>query len=573
MRLRVSVLAVGVGVVWAALAPRVSTQAPGFPSLKNGDWFHYTADMHGSRYSPLDQINADNFNKLEVAWRFKTDNFGTFPEYKLEGTPLAIRGILYTTAGTRRDVIALDGRTGEIVWVHSMREGKRAAVAPRQLSGRGVSYWTDGKGDERIVYVTTGYRLVELNAKTGAPVASFGKDGIIDLKLGAVKGKGEQIDLETGEIGVHSTPGIVKDTIIVGSAMREGATVGTHNNTKGLVRGYDARTGKLLWTFNTIPRPGEFGNDTWEHESWAVNGNTGVWTQITVDEELGLVYLPVETPTSDYYGGHRPGNNLFGESLVAVDLKTGQRKWHYQLVHHPLWNFDNSSAPLLADINVNGRAIKAVALPHKIGWLYVFDRVTGQPVWPIEERPVEQSTVPGEKTSPTQPFPTKPPAYSRQFLKVPDDVIDFTPALREQALQVLEKYHVGTSPFTPPILGSVKGPVGAVGAGTATNWPGSAYDPELHTVFAQASNLVAARSLVATPPGFSDIRYVEGVGGEQFRVVLGPGDCCAADGGRTQRPENTPPPAAKPQPGNSPAEPPPARTALNVQGLPIVKPP
>ena len=554
--------------IWLTVA--VSTQT-GQPSTANGEWPVYSGDLKGTRYSPLDQINGSNFNKLEIAWRFKTDNLGPFPEYKLEGTPLMVKGVLYTTAGTRRSVIALDGKTGELIWTHSFREGKRAANAPRQLSGRGVGYWTDGKGDDRVLYVTTGYQLIALNAKNGAMISSFGKDGVVDLKAGAVKGVNEQIDLETGEIGVHSTPIVVKDVVIVGSAMREGATVKTHNNTKGLVRAFDVRTGKQLWRFNTIPGPGEFGNNTWEDGSWATNGNTGVWTQITVDEDLGLVYLPVETPTSDYYGGHRPGNNLFAESIVCVDLKTGQRKWHYQLVHHPIWNFDNSSAAILADINVEGRAIKAVAMPHKIGWLYVFDRVTGQPVWPIEERPVQQSDVPGEKTSPTQPFPTKPPAYSRQFLKVPDDVIDFTPALREEALQLLERYKVGTSPFTPPILGTVNGPVGAIGAGTATNWPGSAYDPETHTVFAQASNLVAARSLVAPPAGFSDIRYVEGIGGEQFRVVLGPGDCCAADGSRNQRPENqTPPPA--PNAANEPA---PARTAagLNVQGLPIVKPP
>jgi len=241
-----------------------------------------------------------------------------------------------------------------VIWTHSLREGKRAAVSPRQLSGRGVSYWTDGKGDDRVIYVTTGFQLVELNAKTGAMIPTFGKGGAVDLKVGAVFGKGQQIDLETGEIGIHSTPAVVKDVLIIGSAMREGATVPTHNNTKGLVRAFDVRTGKVLWTFNTIPRPGEFGNDSWEKESWADNGNTGVWTQITADEELGLVYLPVETPSSDFYGGHRPGNNLFAESLVCVDLKTGVRKWHYQFVHHPIWNFDNSSAPLLLDITVNG---------------------------------------------------------------------------------------------------------------------------------------------------------------------------------------------------------------------------
>jgi glucose dehydrogenase len=562
------VLAVFGGLLGGSI--HVSGQASGLPSTKNGDWPHYTADIHGTRYSPLDQINASNFNQLEVAWRFKTDNLGPRPEFKLEGTPLAIKGVLYTTGGTRRSVIALDGKTGEVMWTHSLREGKRAAVSPRQLSGRGVSYWTDGKGDDRVIYITTGFQMVELHAKSGALVASFGKGGILDLKLGVVKGKGEQIDLESGEIGVHSTAAVVKDVVIVGSAMREGATVATHNNTKGLVRAFDVRTGKTLWTFNTIPRPGEFGNDTWENESWAVNGNTGVWTQITVDEDLGLVYLPVETPTSDFYGGHRPGNNLFAESLVCVDLKTGQRKWHYQFVHHPLWNFDNSSAALLLDITVNGKPIKAVASPSKLGWLYVFDRVTGQPVWPIEERPVPQSDVPGEKTAATQPFPTKPPAYARNYLKVPDDLIDFTPELRAQALERLKKYKYEPSPFAPPIVGNAAGPFyGAIVASTATNWPGSAADPETHTVFAQAGNMgVGARSLVAPPKGFSDIGYVSGLAGQEFREVLGPGDCCAADAPQRGQQQAPPPPAAAAASG---ADGPSA--GLTVQGLPIVKPP
>src|SRR5713226_1560724 len=435
LRIVPALAVLAVGLVW--LTPRVSGQAGAMPSTKNGEWPMYTADLKGSKYSPLDQINASNFNKLEVAWRFKTDNLGPRPEYKLEGTPLMIKGVLYATAGTRRSVVALDAKTGELMWAHSLREGNRAAIAPRQLSGRGLAYWTDGKGDDRVVYVTTGYRLVELNAHNGAMIASFGKDGIVDLKVGVVYGTGQQIDLETGEIGIHSTPIVVKDTVIIGSSMKEGQTPVTHNNTKGSVRAFDARTGKLLWTFNTIPRPGEFGNDTWENGSWAINGNTGVWTQITVDEDLGLVYLPVETPTSDYFGGHRPGNNLFADSLVAVDLKTGQRKWHYQLVHHPIWNYDLSSAPILADINVGGKAIKAVALPGKQAFLYVFDRVTGQPVWPIEERPVPQSEVPAENLSPTQPFPTTPPAYACHLRKLPDELIDFTAEMRAQARDLL----------------------------------------------------------------------------------------------------------------------------------------
>src|SRR5579871_3839422 len=457
-------------VVAAAIAAwtvRTSGQARPMPSTKTGDWTYYTADIHGTKYSPLDQIKANNFKDLEVAWRFKTDNLGTRPEYKLEGTPLAIKGVLYTTAGTRRSVVALDGKTGELIWSHSYREGNRAAIAPRQLSGRGVSYWTDGKGDERIVYVTTGYRLIELNAKNGSMVQSFGNGGVVDLKVGAVVGKGQQIDLETGEIGVHSTPLVVKDVVIVGSSFKEGMTVKTHNNTKGLVRAFDVRTGKLLWTFNTIPRPGEFGNDTWENESWATNGNAGVWTQITVDEDAGLVYLPVEDPTSDQYGGHRPGNNLFGDSLVCVDLKTGQRKWHFQVAHHPIWDYDLSSAPILADITVNGKAIKAVALPSKESFLYVFDRITGEPVWPIEERPVAQSDVPGEKTWPTQPFPTKPPAYGRNYIKIPDDLIDFTPEMRADAIDRMKSYRV-EGMFTPPVIGDPKHWLGGINLGNAS---------------------------------------------------------------------------------------------------------
>ena len=551
------------------------------PSMANGDWLHYTADLRGTKYSPLDQINAANFGTLEVAWRFKTDSLGPRPEYKLEGTPLAINGVLYTTGGTRRSVVALDGKTGELMWAHSMREGRRAGISPRQLSGRGLSYWTDGRGDDRILYVTTGYRLVSLNARTGGLINSFGTNGVLDLKQGAVFGAGQQIDLETGEIGLHATPTVVKDVVIIGSSFREGATVGTHNNTKGLVRAFDVRTGKLLWTFNTIPLPGEFGNDTWERDSWAVNGNTGVWTQITVDEDLGLVYLPVETPTSDYYGGHRPGNNLFAESLVCVDLRTGQRKWHFQLVHHPLWNYDMSSAPILADITVNGRAIKAVAVPGKQAFLYVFDRVTGQPVWPIEERAVPQSDVPGEKTSPTQPFPTKPPAYARNALKIPDDLIDFTPELRAQALKNIGRYRVAPWMYNPPVLGSVNGTLGSINMGNAvggTNWPGVAYDPETHTIYANANNVgITSGSLVPPPPNFSDIRYVSGLAGRPFTEVLGPGDCCAADSPRAQAQaaaQRAPAPAA-------PATPPAAAPTVGggggggllVDGLTILKPP
>ncbi len=571
---RLSVPAVSLAIVMGCAIPAAWGQASGQPSTRNGEWPTYTGDLKGTRYSPLDQVNASNFNKLEVAWRFKTDNLGARPEYKLEGTPLMVKGVIYTTGGTRRSVIALDAKTGELIWAHSMREGARGAAAPRQLSGRGLAYWTDGKGDDRVIYISTGYRLVELNARNGVQISSFADGGILDLKVGVVKGTGQQIDLETGEIGVHSTPIVVKDVVIVGSAMKEGMTITTHNNTKGLVRAFDVRTGKKIWQFNTIPKPGEFGGDTWENNSWAENGNTGVWTQITVDEDLGLVYLPVESPSSDYYGGHRPGNNLFGESLVCVDLKTGQRKWHFQFVHHPIWDMDISSAPILADINVNGQAIKAVAVPSKQCWLYVFDRVSGQPVWPIEERPVPQSTVPGEKTSPTQPYPTKPPAYCRNNIRIPDDLIDFTPEMRAQAKDNISRYTVN-GVFNPPLVGDANGLLAAIDLGNAgggTNWPGGGYDPETHIVYSQADESgVTPISLREPPASFSDVRYVLGRQDQPFQL--------AEAAGSGDYPGAPPPKAGVPVPNTAkPVVPKPAAAKLpngdlSVQGLPIIKPP
>src|SRR6266849_3572721 len=375
---------------------------------KDTEWPSHAADVAGTRYRPLDQINASNFSDLEIAWRIKTDNFGDRPEYKLEGTPLMVNGVLYATAGSRRAAIALNPETGELLWIHGEHEGARGGAAPRQLSGRGLAYWSDGK-EERILYVTPGYQLICLDAKTGARVPGFGNKGAVDLKLN----DDQEIspDLTTGEIGMQSAPVVAKDTVIIGAAFREGMTPKSMRNNKGYVRGFDVRTGKRLWIFHTIPKKEEFGSGTWLNGSAEYSGNTGVWTQITVDEQLGLVYLPVESPTNDFYGGHRHGNNLFGETLVCVDLKTGERKWHYQLVHHPLWDMDISSAPILADITVNGKQVKAVAQPSKQGFLYVFDRANGQPVWPFEEQHVEVGTVPGEWYSTTQPIPSKPPAY------------------------------------------------------------------------------------------------------------------------------------------------------------------
>jgi quinoprotein glucose dehydrogenase len=533
-----------VGLIAVSIAAAATGSVHGQAGATGGEWRTYGGDLGHTRYAPLDQITAANFGTLEVAWRFKTDNLGPRPEFNLQSTPLMVGGRLYSTGGTRRAVVSLDAATGELRWVHSEDEGARGAAAPRQLSGRGLAYWTDGK-EERILYVTPGYRLVALDARTGSRVPSFGSDGIVDLKTDLDR----SIDPTAAPVGLHATPIVAGDIVLVGAAFETGANPRSRRNIKGGVRAFDVRTGRRLWMFNTIPQPGEFGNETWREDSWAFTGNTGVWAQISVDLELGMAYLPVELPTHDYYGGARPGDNLFAESLVAVDLKTGVRKWHYQLVHHGIWDMDIPCAPILVDIAVNGRMIKAVAQPTKQAFLYVFDRVTGQPVWPIEERPVPQGDVPGERYSPTQPFPTRPAAYSRQGLAI-DDLIDFTPELRAEAVKAIAPYRIGPI-FTPPVVSRKEGPIAVLqmaSQAAATNWPGGAYDPETRIVYVHAQSAVATLGLVPPPPGVApDVRYHQGTVLSGARVSGGSGSAGAAAGG--------------------------AVTAPTVQGLPLIKPP
>lgn len=487
----------------------IAQSKPAAFTTARGEWPSYTGDTRGSRYSPLDQISAKNFNTLEVAWRFKTDSLGPRPEFKLEGTPLVVKGVLYATAGTNRAIVALDAATGAQRWVHRDMEAERGAASPRPLSGRGLAYWTDGR-EERILYITPGYRLIALDAKTGNPIASFGTSGVVDLKTDI----DQEIlpDLTTGEIGFQGAPVVGRNVVVVGAAFREGTAPKSFKNNKGYIRGYDVRTGKRLWIFHTIPKKGEAGYDTWLNGSAEPTGNTGVWSQVTIDEELGLVYLPVESPTGDYYGGHRPGNNLYGESLVCLDLLTGVKKWHYQIVHHPIWDFDLPAAPILADITVGGRAIKAVAAPTKQGILYVFDRVTGKPVWPIVEQPVEKGDVPGEWYSPTQPMPTKPAAYAKNGTSL-DDLIDFTPDLHQQAVALASRYKLGPI-FTPPVVSKADGPLATLARGPTnggSNWPGGAYDPETHTVYIASSNAAAVLlGLVQPPPERSDMNWIGG---------------------------------------------------------------
>jgi len=534
---------------------------------KKGEWPAYGGDTGNTRYSPLDQINADNFSKLVVAWRFKTDHLGPRPEYQYETTPLMVNGVLYATGGTRRAVVALDAETGEELWVHSEREGARGAAAPRQLSGRGLAYWTDGR-EERILYVTPGYQLVALNAKTGMRIPTFGVDGIVDLK----KDDDQVIDPMSGEIGLHSTPVVAKNVVIVGAAHKSGGVPTGKSNVKGYVRGFDVRTGKRLWIFHTIPQPGEFGNDTWLNDSWSYTGNAGSWGQISIDEDLNTAYLPIELPTGDYFGADRPGAGLFGESLVAVDLQTGKRKWHYQLIHHGIWDNDIPDAPILADIVVNGRTIKAVAQPTKQAFLYVFDRVTGQPIWPIEERPVPKGDVPKEWYSPTQPFPLdahgKPFNYDAQGF-VEDDLIDFTPELRAEGKQLVSKYKLGPV-FTPPVVSKVEGPLATLymaGAGGGTNWPGGSYDPETHILYVNSQKSPSQLGLVPPRPETNnDLAYVQGNALSGARRTAGSG---SGPGGTPAAPS----PAFVPTPAAAAAAEGGGGAGRTVRGLPIMKPP
>ncbi len=543
----------------AGLLLLTTVQAVAQQGAPDGEWPTYGGDLGHTRYAPLRQITGDNFNELDIAWRFRTDNLGPSPEYRFQSTPLMVGGVLYSTGGTRRAVFALDARTGELKWVFSLDEGARAANAPRQLSGRGLAFWEEG-ADRRVVYVTPGYQMIALDAETGRPIMEFGNNGIVDLKQGA----DQLIDPITGEIGLHATPSIAADVIIVGAAHRTGGNPRSRENVKGFVRGFDVRSGERLWIFHTIPFRGEYGYESWFEGSAEYTGNTGVWAQISVDEELEMVYLPVEAGTGDYFGAYRPGDNLFAESLVAVDLHTGERKWHYQLVHHGIWDNDIPCAPILVDIQVDGRLVKAVAQPTKQAFLYVFDRATGEPIWPIEERPVAPGDVPGEWYSPTQPFPTRPPAYDRQGVTV-NDLIDFTPELRQQA-EVIASWHKMGPLFTPPVISNIDGPLGTLMApstGGGTNWPGGSFDPETGILYVSSSSSVASLGLVAPYPGQSDMAFIQGNALSGPRTSGGAGS--SAGGGRTEFNSTS-----RNRPESSRGDPP---RSLLVDGLPLLKPP
>ena len=511
-----AVLSLTIGGALPAMSQQ--TAAPSV-AAKPGEWRYLNADPQASRYAPLDQINAANFKDLKLAWRW-TPNVPPAPPklggtaqgngdptlaiYKNELTPIMANGVLYTAVGGQRVVAAVDAATGKQLWMwNGIDEGGRDRKAPRRNAGRGVGYWTDGR-EERIFVITTGFFLVALDARTGVPVPSFGTNGAVDLM------RELNVDFDhVTRIGNSSPPMVYKDTVIVPPALEEGFVPDSMRNTPGYVMAFDARTGRQKWAFHTVPKPGEFGAETWEGGSNQYTGNTGVWAPISVDPELGYAYLPVETPTDDYYGGHRLGSGLFGNSVVAVDVETGKRIWHYQITHHDIWNYDLPSAPTLVNMTVAGRPVKALVELSKQGFAYVLDRVTGQPVWPIEERPVPASDVPGESAWPTQPHPTKPAPYEYQGY-VENELIDFTPELRAAAIKVAKQYRLGPV-FTPPSEIKPDGTKGTwynPGGTGGSLWQSAGFDPETGYFFipTKAGPSIA---VVAHDPK-SDLRFSRG---------------------------------------------------------------
>ena len=484
---------------------------------ENGEWRYWGGDERSTRYSPASEINADNFSDLEIAWRWKSDNYGPSPDYIYRATPLYIKGRLYTVAGQRRTVVSIDPATGETLWMWRMPENPRWQASTRKNYGKGVAY-ASVDGRDVLYLITPGYYLVALDPETGTPVPGFGINGVVDLHLGLgdYPVEADTGVLASGDITSSSPPIIVNGVVVVGNSHDRGYYPNKKENIPGHVRGYDAKTGRLLWKFNVVPQEGEYGNDTWATDAWRYTGNVSAWAPLSADSELGLVYIPTDTPTNDYFGGDRPGGNLFGTSLIAIDAKTGKRAWHFQMVHHDVWNLDNPNAPKLMDVTVDGKEIPAVIESTKQGWVYAFDRRTGEPIWPIEERPVPASDVPGEELSETQPFVTVLPPFELQGT-TEDDLIDFTPELRQQAKELASQYRMGPI-FTAPSLAKdpdgTKGAFVMPGANGGANIPGgSATDPENGLFF------------VASERGHSVISLVPGEerGSNAGYVSLGPG--------------------------------------------------
>ena len=560
-------------------AVRRPASAPGgtAPTMANlvrgnapGEWRYWGGDAFSSRYSPLDQITARNFDSLQVAWKWNAGTFG--PDEYYRTTPLYANGRLFTVATTRRSVMAIDPETGETLWMYRLDEGIRWQKAARQFAGRGPTYWTDGV-HERVIVVTPGYHMVSLDARTGVPDPKFGRNGVVDLMQGlgypmvplAVDDTGSLvisdaaparrakpgetwnpvtrtgadgtvgIDPVNGQIAASSPAIMVNDMIVVGNSSIHGYYPIRVRNIPGFIRGFDVRTGRQVWKFNLVPQPGEFGAETWERGSKLGTegvGKNDAWATYSADPDLGLVYIPVGMPLLDEYGGHRPGHNLFGNSLVALDARTGTRRWHFQMVHHDIWDYDTPMAPNLIDVTVNGARRKAITQSTKQGWLYTFDRATGAPIWPIVETPVLQSDVPGERTAATQPIPSRPAPYSQQGL-LERDLIDYTPAIRDSALKLAQACRMG--PYFIPAVTST----GTSGSGVRCSWyapgasggvnidGGAAFDPETGMLYVASLSGLSTVSLQKDP--CSEFRFSS------------PRDNCGLPGAVAPPPGYTPP--------------------------------
>lgn len=470
------------------------------------DWIHYGSDLASSKYAPFDQIDHGNVNALQQAWQWQSpdnatvaqnhaaENFRATPG-AFKSTPIAVDGVLFVNTSFGR-VSAINGETGEELWMFDTRGWEARRPANLGYNSRGVGYWTDGQ-QQRILALTNDAFLWSIDAKTGQPDTSFGDQGKVDL----AQGLGREIDRQA--YTMMSAPLIFEHLAVVGSSIHDGPSF--QEAPPGHVRAFDVRTGEMAWIFHTIPQAGEFGNETWENDSWRTMGNTNVWTQMSADPELGLVYLPTGTPTNDWYGGHRLGDNLFAETIIAVNGLTGERVWHYQTVKHGLWDYDLPAAPNLMDITVDGRQIKALAQISKQGFVYVLDRATGEPVWPIEDRPVPPSNVPGERASPTQPHPTRPAPFDLQGIS-DETLINFTPELRAEALANIERFDYGPL-FTPP---SLRGTINLPGWAGGGGWQGAAVDPETGMMYIPSATAAIVVQLVEPEEGTSDFNFMRG---------------------------------------------------------------
>ena len=494
-----------------------------------GEWGSYASDAGSTKYTSLSEINRENFDKLEIAWAWTSidgeldlegmlgSDADDISFGRLQATPLMVEGVLYMITALNQ-VVALDATSGELLWSFDPQAYLSGySISPLGYHHRGVAYWSDGT-ESRILFATNDGYLHSLNANTGVPDAAF-RGGRIDMTDGIPRADRELLDYSGAvPLGTVSPPIVVGDVLVVNQITSNRPHYKERPPT--WVRGYNIRSGQLIWTFHTIPQGGEFGVETWQEESWRYTGNGGVWTQMSADLELGYVYLPTEAPTNDYYGGHRPGDNLFTQSVVALNALTGERAWHFQMIHHGLWDYDTPAAPNLMNLTVDGREIRALAQVTKQGWAYVFDRATGVPVWPIPELPVPEGMIPGERTSPTQPFPTKPPAFALQGL-MEDDLIDFTPELRAEALDIIDNYVYGPI-FTPASLPDQstgkRGTIFVPSAGGGANWPGAGFDPESNVLFVPASNGAFTPYMGTLPADESNFRYYR----LQNRGVVGP---------------------------------------------------